>query len=183
MFHFQYICDNLEEEDDKEHRCLDTVTTSSATTTSTLPILLPQQHNCSNKNMSCLTVTIEQVSYSMSSTFSVAGCSAKPSSVINFKNIPESCLVTCNSSTAMPTACNNSTPSATTMAMDHHAPTVTFSSTAGFWQKAPQVSLELDYPGLQQFHTSVADTNRRELDENGEETQSFAWGNSQQFDL
>ena len=62
-------------------------------------------------------------------------------------------------------------------------PTVTFDSTAGFWHKAPHVYLELDYPESQGFQTSVADTNKREIDENGEETQSYAWANPPEFEL
>ena len=123
-----------------------------------------------NKNVSCLTVTIEQVSYSMPPTSRSISPTNDPSNwdanCPKHEKYLESCLST-----------ENDIP------RTHINPTVSFGSTTGFWQKAPCVHLEVDYPDSQNFNTTVADTNRREIDEHGEETQSFAWANTQQFDL
>ena len=124
----------------------------------------------SNKNMSKLTVTVEQVSYSTLPTSRSASPANDPSNQ-NLKHAKstnaESCLATENDISTRSNA---------------HS-TVSFDSTTGFWQKAPRVDLELDYPSCQIVQTSIADTNRREMDEHGEETQSFAWANPQKFDL
>ena len=129
--------------------------------------------NIVSKTASCLSVTIEQVSYSMPPASRSISPTHNPSSCEsnnrNHEKHLESCLTT--------TTCSDTSSRTSTN------PTVSFGSTTGFWQKAPFVHLKLDYPDSQNFKTTVADTNRREIDEQGEETQSFAWANPQQFKL
>ena len=120
--------------------------------------------------MSTLTVTVEQVSYStlpMSRSISPANDPSNQDLKHAKSSNNESCLAAENDMT--------------TQSNVHSS--VSFDSTTGFWQKAPRVDLRLDYPNCQAVQTSIADTNRREMDEHGEETQSFAWANPQEFDL
>ena len=120
--------------------------------------------------MSTLTVTVEQVSYStlpMSRSISPANDPSNQDLKHAKTTNTESCLAAENDIATRSNA---------------HS-TVSFDSTTGFWQKAPRVDLSIDYPNFQIGHTSIADTNMREMDEHGEETQSFAWANPQKFDL
>ena len=124
-----------------------------------------------NKNMSTLTLIIEQVSYSMVPTSRSISNTNSPSNHNSLQGSKhnkntESCLSSEHESTR--TNANAS---------------VSFKSTTGFWQKAPYVSIEIDHPDSQKFQTTAADTNRREMDEHGEETQSYAWANAPQFDM
>ena len=124
----------------------------------------------SNKNMSTLTVTIEQVSYStlpMSRSISPTNDPSNQDLKHAKSTNTESSLTAENDMTTRSNA--NST--------------VSFDSPTGFWQKAPKVNLSLDYPECHSLQTTIADTNMREMDEHGEETQSFAWANAQEFDL
>ena len=141
--------------------CVDSSTTSALSSTDT-----------NKNNMSCLAVTLEQVSYCMQPSSRSISPTNDPSNYYHSDNAKrekyrDSCL----------TATDNDISRSSTI------PTVTFDSTAGFWHKAPHVYLELDYPESQGFQTSVADTNKREIDENGEETQSYAWANPPEFEL
>ena len=129
--------------------------------------------------MSTLTVSIEQVSYSMSRTSRSMSPTNIPSSNRGGSNLNSSSRYTKHekSTESCLTATEGDLPRAN-MTSNY----VTFGSTTGFWQKAPLVDVKLDFPCSQNFQTTVADTNSREMDEHGEETQSFAWANLQQFE-